>query len=83
MDELDLQFQYGQMFNVAQELENRLTTECNYADDAYNNYEAFLLYTRELWFRMPVDEEPYFDFWNLVYQVIEKTIAKYQSESEF
>ena len=79
MNELDLQFQYGQMFNVAQELENRLTTECDYADDAHNNYEAFLLYTRELGFKMPVDEKPYFDFWNSVYEIIERTITRYNS----
>ena len=80
MNELDLQFQYGQMYNVAQELETRLVTECDYADDAHNNYEAFLLYTRELGFKMPVDEEPYFDFWNSVYWIIESALTKYQSE---
>ena len=48
MNELDLQFQYGQMFNVAQELENRLVSECDYADDAKNNFDAFVLHTREL-----------------------------------
>ena len=79
MNELDLQFQYGQMYNVAQELENRLVSECDYADDAKNNFDAFLEYTRQLGFKMPVDENPYFDFWNSVYGIIERTIAKYNS----
>jgi hypothetical protein len=48
MNELDLQFQYGQMFNVAQELENRLVEECDYADSVEHNYEAFLEHTAAL-----------------------------------
>lgn len=79
MNELDLQFQYGQMFNVAQELENRLTTECDYADDAKNNFDAFVLHTRNLGFKMPADENPYFDFRNSVYKIIERTLTKYNS----
>ena len=83
MNELDLQFQYGQMFNVAQELENRLTSECDYADTAMHNYEAFLEHTAALWFKMPVDENPYFDFWNTVYGIIERILTKYNSGTEF
>lgn len=78
MNELDLQFQYGQMYNVAQELENRLTSECDYADDAKNNFDAFVLHTRNLGFKMPADENPYFDFWNSVYEIIERAIKQYQ-----
>jgi hypothetical protein len=80
MNELDLQFQYGQMFNVAQELETRLVSECDYADDAKNNFDAFLEYTRQLGFKMPADEDPYFDFWNSVYNIIERAITQYQSD---
>ena len=79
MNELDLQFQYGQMFNVAQELENRLVSECDYADNAKSNFDAFVLHTRELGFKMPADESPYFDFWNSVYGIIERTITRYNS----
>lgn len=79
MNELDLQFQYGQMYNVAQELESRLVSECDYADTAMNNYESFLEHTAALWFKMPVDEKPYFDFWNSVYEIIERTITRYNS----
>ena len=79
MNALDLQFQYWQMYNVAQELENRLVSECDYADDAKNNFDAFVLHTRELGFKMPADESPYFNFWNSVYEIIEKTIARYNS----
>ena len=79
MNELDLQFQYWQMYNVAQELENRLTTDCDYADDAKNNFDAFCLHIRNLGFKMPADENPYFDFRNSVYQIIERTIARYNS----
>ena len=80
MNELDLQFQYGQMFNVAQELETRLVTECDYADDAKNNFDAFCLHTRELGFKMPADENPYFDFRNSVYWIIESALNKYKAE---
>lgn len=78
MNELDLQFQYWQMYNVAIELENWLTTECDYADDAKNNFDAFLLHTRNLGFKMPADENPYFDFWNSVYNIIQDTLKRYQ-----
>lgn len=79
MNELDLQFQYGQMFNVAQELESRLVSECDYADSVEHNYKAFLEHTAALWFKMPVDESPYFDFRNSVYQIIERTLTRYNS----
>ena len=48
MNELDLQFQYGQMYNVAQELETRLVSDCDYADTTMHNYESFLEHTAAL-----------------------------------
>lgn len=71
------------MYNVAQELENWLTTECDYADTAMHNYEAFLEHTVALGFKMPVDENPYFDFRNSVYQIMERTLTKYNSNVDF
>ena len=79
MNELDLQFQYWQMYNVAQELENRLTTECDYADNAKNNFDAFCLHIRNLGFKMPADEEPYTTFRESVYLIIDSKIIRYNS----
>ena len=80
MNELDLQFQYGQMFNVAQELETRLATECDYADNAKNNFDAFALHARQLGFKMPADEEPYTTFRESVYLIIDSTLIKHKAD---
>lgn len=80
MNEVHLQFQYWQMYEVSKLLEDWLIKDCDYADTAMHNYESFLEHTAALWFKMPVDENPYFDFRNSVYQIIEWTITRYKSD---
>lgn len=61
-------------------LDERIPAEMDWWDTADSNYSRFLLYVSELGYKMPVDSEDYFDFWNEIFCEISRQLHKFQAQ---
>lgn len=62
-------------------LDERIPENIDRGDSADSNYERFLEYTSSLGYKMPVDSEEYFDFWNDIYLEIERQLEEFNKDN--